>query len=311
MAALALAGPACSILTSLNNLDPGPGPGEAGASNDAPSSNDSGGIVTPGEDAGDSGEDAALEAASNDSGPLDATPDGPPSAYCASFSPQSLFCDDFDEDTQDAAALAAPWDQVTGVGGTVTRSGGIFTSPTLAMLVTTKAGAASIDLCGYKSFTAVPKVGEELSLAFDLYVVQADTTTSSDAVLAAIELIDALGDRWALQLELTYDGIALDVNFSENDSVVGDASTTYTSHPVATRFPIGAWTRVTMEVTVGPPFTATLSFGSTAVAKQVPVTPHTISGHPEILVGGTYAQQSTEGWIVRYDDVTFDVDIDQ
>jgi hypothetical protein len=107
---------------------------------------------------------------------------------------------------------------------------------------------------------------------------------------------------------VVYDSVAgaLDVLFSQNGSVAPDASTKYLSSDAGT-LPIGAWTRVTMEVTIGPPYLAALHFGTTEVAK-IAVTPQMGAGqHPEILVGGTYAQTSPDPWVVRYDDVVFDV----
>ena len=203
----------------------------------------------------------------------------------------------------------APWDKVTGTGGSVLRTGQLFTSPSLSMLVASEANQPSIDLCGYKSFTTSPSPGQELVLAFDLYVVAADTVTaSSDAILAAIELIDSQGDRWALQFEVSSgDAGTLGVNLSENASQIGDAAkSVYTPHPVAAPLPIGAWTRVTIGVTVGTQYSASLQFGNTNFA--VAVSPYVMAGAlPEILVGGAFAERSPQGWSVGYDDVTFDL----
>ena len=197
---------------------------------------------------------------------------------------------------------------MTGLGGSVVRKGGIVTSAPLAMLVTSNAGAAAIDLCGYKAFKSAKTTGV-LTLAFDLYVVQPDTTAAtSDAVLAAIELLDSTGSRWALELEVVYSSVlgGLAVSFSENESFGKDAATTYTAHPAKGTLPIGAWTHVAMEASIGATAVATLRFGTQAVA-QPAITPDTVNGYPQILVGGTFAEKSAQGWTVRYDNVTFDV----
>ena len=235
----------------------------------------------------------------------DAPLDGP---YCLTLGPSPLFCDDFDEYPLDAAALASPWDQMTGLGGTVVRDGKAFTSAPLAMLVTSTAGVAAIDLCGYKAFKAA-KTSGQYTLAFDLDVEQADTTQgTSDAILAAIELLDSTGSRWALQLEVSYDATlgALAVNLSENESFGKDAATTYTGHAAKGTLPVGGWTHVTIDATIGTSSVGALHFGTQEVAKPT-ITPDTVNGYPQILVGGTYAEKSAKGWTVRYDNVTFNV----
>jgi hypothetical protein len=282
------------VLTSLDGLTGGPG--DAGA--DGGSTFDANGSGYG--DGGAPGTDATVDG-------VDAS-DGAAPPFCASQSPAPTFCADFDEDPLDGAVLG-DWDQVTGLGGAVTRAGGLFTSAPYAMLATANAPIeAGIDLCGYKAFPAAAKTGEYV-LAFDLYVATADTTKRSDAVLAAFELLGTFGTRWALQLEVFYDrdaGGALDVDFSENLSPATDAGS-YVSHPVGTTLPVGAWTRVTMTTTVSGAGSGTIAlhFGATEVAKYTNVAIPVLSGSPEILVGLTYAETSSDGWAVRYDDVTF------
>lgn len=299
---------ACTLITNLDGLTGGGSP-EASTPEDGGS--DSSGDVTPNDDGSFPGD-------AHGAGPDDAGRDTSTPPFCASQSPAPTFCDDFDQDPDDAAALAAPWDQVTGLGGSVTRAGAIFTSSPYAMLVTADSPVTgTIDLAGYKAFTTLPKAGQytvgTFTLAFDLYVVAADTTASSDAVLSAFEMVGTTGDeRWALQLEASYDsgdaGV-LDVRFSENRTRV-DGGNVYSSGPDSGAplvLPVGAWTRVTMITTTTDAGAASveLDFDGKTVSMGSAAIPFT-GGIPEILVGLTYAAPSAQGWTVRYDDVTFD-----
>jgi hypothetical protein len=301
-------GLACSVTTSLGGLTGGSAEPDSSRGEDAPS--------VEGHDAGVETENDAGIAddgdAASDTGAFDAADASDASTLCASQSPAPLFCDDFDEDPLDAAVLAAAWDQVTQVGGSVSRSEGIVTSPPFAMLSTsTSPVTATIDLAGYKTFPALTQ-SEVLTLAFDVYVVAPDKTKKSDAVLAALELVGAT-QRWALQLEAAYDADAgrgedLDVILSENREPGTDAGT-YTAHAVSQGLPVGAWRHVSMSASVPTTGDATiaLEFGTTGVAKD-DVAIGIANAQPEILVGLTFASISTEGWAVRYDNVTFTTD---
>jgi hypothetical protein len=298
---------ACTLITNLNGLTGGGG-GSPEASTPEDGSADANGITPQGDGGGP--DDATV--VGEDAG----SPEGSTPPFCASQSPVPTFCDDFDEDPEDAAALAAPWDQVTGMGGSVQRAGQIFTSSPYAMLAMADSPVTgNIDLAGYKAFTNLSKAGEytagTFTLAFDLYVVAADTTDSSDAVLAAFEMVGTVGnERWALQLETSYDasdaGSSLDVSFSQNRTF-GDGGNTYSPGPAVTlSLPLATWTRVTMIATTTDVGAASvdLQFDGKEVSKTTTTIPFA-GGIPEILVGLTYAAPSSQGWTVRYDDVTF------
>jgi hypothetical protein len=295
---------ACTLLTNLDGLTGGGGSSDASTPEEG--SADASGVVTP--DGNGVGPDDAT-VGGQDAGP----PEGSTLPFCASQSPAPTFCDDFDEYPDDAAALAAPWDQVTGQGGSVKRAGKIFTSSPYAMLVTADSPVTdNIDLAGYKAFTTLPKTETTFTLSFDLYVVAADMTDNSDAVLSAFEMIGTLGERWALQLETSYDpanGGVLDVSFSQNHSLA-DGGHSYDPGPDSGAplvLPMGTWTRVTMiaRTTVLGTATVELEFNGQQVSTGSAVI-GILDGIPEILVGLTYAAPSAQGWTVRYDDVTFD-----
>ncbi len=236
VAVLASFGAACSFVTSLDGLTGGPPSNDASTpfdgeivvpphegippSRDAASDGGAGAEAAPDADAAGSIADATSDDAS-DASKSDA-------GFCASLSPSPLFCDDFDEYPLDAAALAAPWDQVSGSDGTVVRNGATYTSPPLSMLVTSDPNVGTIDLAGYKTFKTAPSTAT-YTLSFDIDVVAADTTGNSDAILAAIELFDTKKIPWALQFEVSYDSGsgALYVILSLNQPYA-DGGNTYT-----------------------------------------------------------------------------------
>lgn len=304
IAALALPASACTLLTSLNGLTGGSPSSDGGITSDGqpspPDSTPSDGPAVSPEAAIESGpDDGAVEALA----PLDAGDGG-----------LQLFFDDFDTDPADAAAFTAPWDHVSNLNAKATRNGGTYVSSPDSMLVVTDALASGqqVDCGGYKAFPTAPTTGS-YTLSFYIDVQSADETQSSDSVLTAFELFDPSGARWALQLEsVGYSAEGLSVNFSENGNTADGGKLPYTSDPVTSLLPIGAWTLVTIEVDLtnpdgpGAPVdanTATLSFDSTVVATaQLHV--GTVGGTPEILMGISYVQPLADAWTVRYDNVS-------
>jgi hypothetical protein len=324
VALLAAGGAACSLVTSLDGLTTPGGEDAGGADVSNPSVVDAAGGKPPAEDAAEAsaqGMDGTTDAgarpdgsAPEDASPSDASDAGPDGPYCASLVPAPLFCDDFDENTGDAATLAAQWDFLSSSGGKATLSGGTFESPPEAMLVTTQPHNPFSDCAGYKSFPAQASKKGVYTLAFAIYLESPDTSNGANAVLSAIQLFDPSG-TWDLQLEVYYatPTTAQTLRLSENASPSDGGKNTYTEHPIpGTALPLGAWTRVEMVLDLTQPIgplggnSATLVFnGNPVVAEVVNVT--TAIGTPEIIVGVPYAASTTAGWTVRYDDVSFAV----
>jgi hypothetical protein len=249
-------------------------------------------------------------------GLLDGQPDSPPDAgpatgYCAALSPAPLFCADFDEGPAGAPLVPTPFFQVTGVGGTVGSTGAAFVSTPNAMRVAIAPnGPVIIDLAGYQKFQSQTAKSGTFTLGFDLRVDQADQTSSSDAVLGAIQFFDASGTYWTLQVEVYYQSASgeLAVDVAEN-TIPGDGGPDhYRAHPFGAPLPLAAWTHVALQLVLpsgaGGPGTGTLTIGST-MAGSAAVQVDTVGGTPEVLVGGLYANQSASGWTMYYDDITF------
>jgi hypothetical protein len=272
-----------------------------GGSDATGASGDDSGAVPTGGDASDPppGDSGSTGQGIDSGNAADAAKDAAASSYCAGLSPAPLFCDDFDE----VGDLAVPpWDQVSGMNGTASVISAAYVSAPSSLLVQVNPNASAADVAGYKSFTAKQGATGVCTFAFDLRVDTADMSSSSDGILAAIQLWNGSAG-WDLQLELSYASATsnLAVNFSE------DAP--YVSHAVSQNLPLGEWTRVSMTIALpagsGGATPATLSFNGTQVASA---TVHVTTNNPipEILVGATLASASSSGWLAHYDNVTFD-----
>lgn len=264
---------------------------------------DSGAMGSP-----DSGGTSPTDAGhSNDAGPKDAgsgTPDSSgPTAFCAGLSPKPLFCDDFDEGT----SLAAPWDQLTGTGGSEAVSSASYVSSPDSMLVTVNPNQPqnSIDLAGYKSFPAKQGVAGTPALTFEIKIDAADKSSSSDAILGAIQLWNGSA-YYDVELEAFYQSGTNDfkVSLSEYGS-----TNAYVQHFVTPHIPLGAWTKVAIGIKLpagsngAAPATLAIN-GANAASVTVNVT--TSNPIPEILIGTTFATPTSGGWSIAYDNVTFD-----
>jgi hypothetical protein len=314
----AAGGVACSLVAPIDGLTGGTL--DAGGLVDAPpgfldgSASDDG-TVTPPVDSAGADAIGGDDGGSTDAGAGDVVvpPPDAPSTYCAALSPAPLFCADFDEGPLDASMVPTPFVQVTGAGGTLDRSGAESVSPPDGLrMVIAPNGPNNIDLAGYQLFVAKTGVAGTYTLAFDVRVDQVDKSNTSDVVLAEIQFVDSGNTVWDLQFEIGYDQPSgqLAVWLSENTNPGDGGPGQYMSHGFSTLMSIGAWTRVSMGLTLpngaGGQGTGTLSFGGTLLGSTV-VHVQTTSGTPMIVIGGSYASRSQSGWTVVYDDVTFDV----
>jgi hypothetical protein len=332
---------ACSLVTSLNGLSGGTdldggetsetgsssgvassGSGSSGGGSSSGSGSSSGGGSSSGspnpiDDAGDATNDASEDAGSpshkpdatapEDSGLKDAGTDAtehdsaPPPAFCASQNPTPLFCDDFDQ----GGALSAPWDQLPNTGGAEAFSNTNYVSSPYAMVVTVSPNTpvTSINVAGYKSLTAEQGVAGTATTSFEIRVNAADESSSSDAILGAIQLWNGSA-YWDLELEVFYDSTTNDFMVSMSED-----GTSYVQHFIAAHLPMATWTRVTLSIVLptgsGGATTATMAFNGTSVASET-VHVSTSDPVPEILIGTTFATPTAGGWSVAYDNVTFD-----
>jgi hypothetical protein len=323
---LAAASAACSVLTSFDGFSGGGTSAEGGATEDAARDADSSGGETGASDSGpvdsqapeasavdssvsDSGADAAPDASGNDSAPPDASGNdsAPPDAktsWCGSQPGPLLFCDDFDE-----SPLISGFDAVNQMNCTAQLQAGVYVSSPYAMNAMSKASMQTFDCGGIKTFPGQGAAGATYKLAFDVQPLTADYSAQSDAVAAVIRLTDPDGTLWALQFEPVWDTTSgvLSVQLSEDTQFADGAPERFNYTVASADLPFAAWTRVTLQLTVGPqnvPQTAQLFFGTTMIAAAT-LHPTTTNPTLSLLLGFSYVGPQNAAWSMLYDNVTF------
>jgi hypothetical protein len=308
---LAAACAACSVLTSFDGFSGGGTSAEGGTTDgafDALVVDSSGGSLPdssepPPDDAG-SRDSAAVETSS----PADSSVDSAQAtdadgSWCGSQPGPLLFCDDFDE-----GLLVSRFDTVDQKNCTVQRQSGLDVSPPNSMSAMTQGSMQTLYCGASKAFPGQGASGATYKLAFDLQPVQADYSANSDAVVAAIRLSDAAGTVWSLQVEPAWDTTngALTVYLSE-DTELPDGGEHYYQTIASTDLPLQMWTRVTLELTVGPqnvPQTAQLFFGTSMIA-AANLHPSTTNPTASFFLGFSYVPANNVPWWMLYDNVTF------
>jgi hypothetical protein len=234
-------------------------------------------------------------------GGCDAGADASNPAYCASLNPAPAFCDDFDEGTANNL-----WDVVDQNEGTLVINGGEFVSAPGSMLATINGGADPnmLDVAGFKSIPSSSSPAT-CTLAFDMRVDAAASSAGAWATLGAIEVNDDTA-AWDLELWLSY--------VAPSSFAVGIMEIPpQVLHEAAVRIPMNTWSRFSFAIALPP-----ASDGSAAAsltvngATAVSTTVHVLGGSrptkkPAAYVGANYATATSGGWVVRYDDVTFDL----
>jgi hypothetical protein len=275
----------CSLLTSSDGL--------TGATTDASTSSGADGAGTRRPD-GAGGSDSGLDdAQAGDDGSV---PSGP--SFCARLAPAPLFCDDFDE-----APLAASWDSVVATEGEVVLSASDALSPPRSMLVTTKT-QSDLGLQAFVVKAFAPWTARPMTATLDADV-RVDRVNAADMPLLAIQLLEAGGKLYEVQLRASGAGSSLATIFREHTH---DASTDGVSdRGLAAAIVVGAWTHVQIQLTyrLVAASRARVTIDG-VIALDAPVSPSTIGGTPRVALGVTAVSVPTDPWAVRYDNAVFD-----
>jgi hypothetical protein len=234
--------------------------------------------------------------------PTDAAKDAP-SSWCATQPASLAFCDDFDENP-----LPYGFDAVASNHCTIGLAAGNDTSPPNAMSAVSTPGFTTAGCEGVKAFPSLGVTPTTYTLAFDVYPAQVDHSNSSEAVAAAIGLIDSAGVYWWLQFDLTWvtSPGELIPNLDEVSDLLDGGEPVYTNSSVSP-LPLNQWTRVTMTLTVGAhnvPQSGTLSLGPSQVVSAA-LHPTTTNPTVSLDLGYSYVAPGNTSWSILYDNVTF------
>ena len=274
----------CSLLTSSDGLAGGT------TADAAPSS------------AVDAGAGGTIpDAAGGDSGAADARDDAslPAGAsFCARLSPAPLFCDDFDE-----RPLAASWDSVVAVEGVVALYADASRSPPRSMWVTTTT-QSDLGLQAYVVKAFAPWTARPMTATLDVDV-RVDRASAADLPLVAIQLLEAAGKLYEVQLRASGAGASLATTFREHTR--DGTSDAVSDRGLAHAIEVNAWIHVQIQLTyrIVAGSRARVSVDG-AVVLDAPISPSTIGGTPRVALGVTGVYGPTEPWAIRYDNAVFD-----
>jgi hypothetical protein len=246
----------------------------------------------------------------------DGSLDGGAGSYCASIARPDggvFFCDDFD----DHGSLGV-WQSYDELGGTLLVTDASARSAPYSVDETTMPLDAGQPVnVALRNPEALPALPATLTFAFSLEPIQIDTNAGAAIVLAAVDFLDAAGDRYTV-------GLAINVVGGQPALALGEQSGTLTggsfpdgappvfvNHPLPQTelLPMNAWTDVLIE----------LDWTATALAAKVTLnggsefdTPLTLSLAPtslQIGIGTSYVTSYEGGlspvWELRYDNVLF------
>ncbi len=249
------------------------------------------------------GKDSSAVDSADAGGPISDAGDAA-SGWCAMQSPSHLFCDDFDE-----APLLTGFDAVVASQCAVLLATGNATSAPHAMSAASTAGMQTFNCGATKAYPGLGVAPTTYTLAFDVYVAQADEGNASDAVAAVIVLRDAAGNMWSLQFELTWDTAAHDLGVVlSEDAEFPDGGEAFHETNTFVPLPLATWTRITLQAVMGAqnvPHTGNLFMAGTLVATAA-LHPTTTNPTLDFTLGYTYIGPQNGSWSLLYDDLTFD-----
>jgi hypothetical protein len=245
-------------------------------------------------DAGAGGDDAEDAPAADTA--ADTGADTSPSHWCDDH--PHPFCDDFDE-----APLVAGWDSVATQSGTVGLDDAEYTSPPRSFLATVTplaAGGGGVARLSKRTLELVSSI----LVAYDVRPEAIDPAATLG--VSAIQLSDGQGALVeTINVVLTTGGASI-----EDIGTASDGGVYVGSLPIAPALPLGAWTRVSLDVElpwdagVGAG-TITVSLGENVVLDHARLAPSSQPGLVVIFLG-LVAGSSSATSAVRYDDLTFD-----
>jgi hypothetical protein len=224
--------------------------------------------------------------------------------FCASRSPQPLFCEDFDEGYDGSV-----WSYTDTASGTVSLTETEFSSSPAALLTkSSPTNNGTINAAVYRAFSVSGADPFQGVLDFDMRLDQQDFGCQV-AVLAQIGFAgtDSAGnpDQYYIQFVTNSTGgsqpeCELHELEHNNYPVI---------YPASSQFGLNTWTHVTMKVTAplgGGPGSASLWFDGKEVASAPTIHVPVKNFQPTIGLGITYATMPSTGWSAVYDNIVFD-----
>jgi hypothetical protein len=242
----------------------------------------------------DAGIDAPLPG--TDSG---ASGDAADAGFCVSLQPKPLFCEDFDR-----TALPGQFTEQHNTSGSETLDPTSYVSAPHSLLAQYMAlplnGALNVVLREKFALKGLPT-----TLTFDLFLqpVKADTSMANAlSVVASVDYFDAANNRYAMQFSQMVNAGAVNLRFEEQSQPAG-MGTTQTNHTLAGTLPMNQWTEVRLVVTGGR---AQITYGGVFQADVALTNPIATPTTLQLSLGSSFETTPSQGWAMRYDNVTLD-----
>jgi hypothetical protein len=218
--------------------------------------------------------------------------------------PGPLFSDNF----EGSQALPRGWPTMDVVGGALILDHSLYISPSTSLASSSEAIDAAapgdaVDVTLRKHFP-LPAAG--LTAIYDFHAYpRAFDTGGADAVIGALQIGNAAGDLYELQIDTQYAGSAMSVTFAEYGGFA-DGGSSYVGHPVSATLPVEAWTDIRVELTFSQPPIARVSLGGTLVV-ETSVNVDVAGTFIQICLGLSYVRPGSASWLINYDDITYTV----
>jgi hypothetical protein len=238
---------------------------------------------------------ADADAAGREGGPPDAEGGSP--SFCASLSPQPVFCEDFDEHP-----LPGVWTP-SEVGGSLALSQSAFISAPSSLDVRFSALSTgqALDTALRVQFP-LPAPPTTIAWEFQVRPVALDTTPNGAAVVASLDFVDAENNRYSVQFTMFRVSSSAYLRLEEQSGFT-DGGTQYAMHALPDPLDVG-WSRVQLVVTRSGPTAASahVAFGAkTELDTPLQMTVNASALH--VTIGSTYEMEPSSGWDILYDNV--------
>jgi hypothetical protein len=237
--------------------------------------------------------------------------------FCASLSPQPVFCDDFD-----TYPLTHFWNPAMYNGAQV----GLSTTPhvsspnSLSVMLPALTGGpattgAAFTNTQFTNLVSLPFAG---TIAFDVYLQSVDQQTESANPVLMSFTFGSTQPSWTLQVPAIPNGTVANLTLAEGAVYADGGSAPYHPAPQGPPLSTNAWYSVVVTVNVGNPTqpagnnSATLTVypsgsdaGSAPITLQMqyPIAP----AAPNLGIGCIYQRSPSTVWQVYFDNVVFDV----
>jgi hypothetical protein len=218
-------------------------------------------------------------------------------SFCASLSPQPVFCEDFDEHP-----LPGVWTP-SQVGGSLTllRLASVSPPSSLDVHFWALGGGQPLDTALRVQFP-LPAPPTTIAWEFQIQPIALDTTPNGAAVMASLDFADGANNRYSVQFTMFRVSSNAHLRLEEQSGFT-DGGTSYAMHALPDPLANG-WTRVQLVLTRLGPTTASVHVAYGAKTElDIPLQMNVNASMLHVTIGSSYETEPSSGWDTLYDNV--------